>query len=105
MVNLFLLVAIILCVFGLGWLALAMDVHWKQVRTDQLSAARVKIMRCLGSVALLASFLFCLAVDHVSMASLVWIMLLAASALTIAFTLSWYPRLLSPLIVWIRVVK
>lgn len=105
MVNLFLIVAFILCVSGLAWFALAMEVHWKQVRTDQLSKSTVKIMRYLGGAALFASLLFCLAADHPSMASLVWIMLLAASALIIAFTLSWCPGLLALLVVWVKDVK
>jgi hypothetical protein len=55
-------------------------------------------MRCLGALALLASLLLCLRVDHASMAALVWVMGLVAAALLVAFTLSWKPRLLRALV-------
>ena len=85
---------------GLGWLALAMDVHWAQVRgaTPQ-SPALVRRLRVLGVAGLAAALALCLAVDHASMAVLVWVMALAAAALAIAFTLTWraqWLRLLLP---------
>jgi len=40
---------------------------------------------------------FCLTADHASMAALVWVMGLAASALAIAFALTWKPQ-------WLRVM-
>lgn len=102
MVNLLLVAAAVLCFLGMAWLALAMDGHWKQVRKDRLTEFRVRLLRRLGSLSLLASMLFCLAADHASMASLVWVMLLAASALGVAFTFTWRPRLLSLLVVWAK---
>ena len=36
------------------------------------------------------------------MAALVWVMALAAAALVVAFTLSWRPRWLAPLVAWVR---
>ena len=94
--NLLLLATIILCVSGMAWLALAMDVHWKQVNTGMPSLKNVRKLRIVGYAALFISLVCCLVVDHPTMASLVWIMLLAGSALTIAFTLSWRPH-------WLRV--
>jgi hypothetical protein len=94
--NLLLVAAMVLCVSGMAWLALAMDVHWKQVSTGAQPPQAVRGLRILGYAALAGSLACCLAVDHPSMASLVWIMLLAGSALTIAFTLSWRPH-------WLRV--
>lgn len=94
--NLLLLAAIILCVSGMAWLALAMDVHWKQVNSKSIPTQAVRQLRILGYSALFCSLVCCLVVDHATMASLVWIMLLAGSALTIAFTLSWRPH-------WLRV--
>ena len=94
---------LILCVAGFAWLALAMDVHWQQVRADAVPGRSTKLgLRLLGAVAMALSLWLCLSVDHATMASLVWIMLLIASALTIAFTLAWRPRWLNPLVVWIR---
>lgn len=102
MVNLLLAAATLLCVLGCAWLALAMDVHWKQVRTDQPSESTAKVLRVLGSLSLFASLVLCLFTDHASMASLVWVMLLAAATLIVAFTFSWRPRLFSVLIVWAK---
>lgn len=92
--NLLLTAAAVLCVSGMAWLALAMDVHWKQVNKNPQSTQTVKVLRILGYAALFVSLVCCLAVDHATMASLVWIMLLAGSALSVALTLSWRPRLL-----------
>lgn len=83
-------------VAGLSWLALAMDVHWRQVRDSRPRAAStVIVLRILGALALALSFFLCLRVDHVSMASLVWVMSLAAAALLVTFTLAWKPRWLA----------
>ena len=87
-----LLVAFVVTVAGMGWLALLLEAHWAQVRGTSAPAptegARWRL-RLLGSVALLASLGLCLAVDHASMAVLVWVMLVAAAALLITLTLTW----------------
>lgn len=81
---------------GLAWLALAMDAHWRQVRgTQPRTTGSVILLRLLGLLALALSLLLCLQVDHVSMAVLVWVMSLAAAALSVAFTLAWRPRWLA----------
>ncbi|HEY0894258.1 MAG TPA: DUF3325 domain-containing protein [Cellvibrio sp.] len=95
-----LLGAFIATLTGMGWLALAMNAHWKQVCDGSPSATTSIVLRSLGGSALLVSLLLCLGVDHASMASLVWVMLLAASAMSIAFILTWRPRLLSLLVIW-----
>ncbi|MBP8205011.1 MAG: DUF3325 domain-containing protein [Giesbergeria sp.] len=90
-------------VLGMAWLALAMESHWEQVRgTAPLPARTVRALRWLGTVGLGASLALCLAVDHASMAALVWVMGLAASALAVAFTLTWRPRWLAALMPWVR---
>lgn len=95
--------ALICCFAGFGWLALAMDVHWQQVRDDALPARSTRrYLRLLGAVAVGLSLAVCLAVDHATMASLVWVMLLIASSLGVAFTLTWRPRWLAALVFWIR---
>lgn len=95
--------ALLACVLGFGWLALAMEPHWRQVRGDvPISRGVVTVLRALGASALLVSLVLCLQVDHVSMASLVWIMALAAAALIITFTLAWRPRTLAWLVAWVR---
>lgn len=96
-------VALVANLTGLAWLALSMDVHWEQVRGPVPPArGTVVLLRWLGAAVVAASLAVCLSVDHGSMASLVWFMVLAGSALLIAFTLAWKPRLLAPLVAWVR---
>lgn len=94
-----LILAAISCLVGLGWLALAMNVHWQQVMetSSTLSAQKRKTLRILGSVGLLVSAVFCFAADRPSMAVLVWLMLLAASAPSIGMLLAWRPQ-------WLRIL-
>ena len=96
--------ALLSSVFGMAWLALGMKVHWQQVRggDSESSAATTRVLRVLGFAALLLSFVLCFTADHPSIAILVWVMSLAAAALSVAFTLSWRPRLLAPLVGWVR---
>lgn len=89
--------ALVACVLGMGWLALAMEVHWAQVRSGPLSGSGVWRLRVCGALGLGAALLLCLAVDHASMAALVWVMALGASALLVALALSWRPRWLGVL--------
>jgi hypothetical protein len=44
--------------------------------------------------------MLCLLADTATMAVLVWMMLLAIAAASIAFVLSSQPRLLAPLVAW-----
>lgn len=91
---------------GLGWLALSMEVHWEQVRgSEPLPRSAMLALRWLGAAGVLGSLALCLAVDHASMASLVWFMTLACSALAVAFTLSWRPGLLAVLLAWLPRAK
>jgi uncharacterized membrane protein len=99
--ELMLLGALVSSVAGMGWLALAMDVHWEQVRgKTPRSPALTRGLRVLGGLALLVSLVLCLAVDHATMASLVWVMAIAVAALIIALALAWRARWLAPLVFW-----
>jgi Protein of unknown function (DUF3325) len=104
MKALLLLAAYLSCVLGWSCLALAMETHWQQVRADTsaLGQGTVRLLRGLGAAGLLGSLLLCLRADHASMASLVWVLTLTVAALSVAFTLTWRPRLLAPLVLWIR---
>ncbi|WP_133490008.1 DUF3325 domain-containing protein [Alcanivorax sp. 24] len=94
--NIMLSVALILSVAGMGWFALALDTHWKQVCGKQpRGQASSRVLRGLGGAALSLSLILCLKVDHPTMAALVWIMALAGAALIVAFTLSWRPHWLA----------
>ncbi|WP_311220725.1 MULTISPECIES: DUF3325 domain-containing protein [unclassified Acidovorax] len=100
---LLLTLALIASTLGLAWLALSMEVHWEQVRGAGAALPRrtAVVLRWLGAVALVASFALCIAVDHPSMASLVWFMSLAGGALATAFTLTWRAHWLRPLVAWV----
>lgn len=95
-------VAVAACVAGMGWLALAMPAHAQQVWGAAASPATVRVLRVLGAHALAVSLVLCLAVDHASMAVLVWVMALAGAALAVAFTLSWRAHWLRVLAPWVR---
>lgn len=87
---------------GMGWLALSMEVHARQVWARALPARGARLLRVLGALGITAALLLCLAVDHASMAVLVWVMALAGAALVVAFTLSTRPTRLRVLAPWIR---
>lgn len=94
--TLLLLAALLTSVLGLAWFALAKETHWRQLqRARPLTDSTRWRLRALGTAALLASFALCLAADHVSMAALVWVMVLAPAALLVTFVLSWRPRWLA----------
>lgn len=98
---LLLLLALLACMAGMGWLALSMDVHWSQVRADAPHPpALVKTLRLGGAGALLLALVLCLTVDSPSIAVLVWFMALAGATLAIAFTLSWRASILGMLVFW-----
>ena len=85
---LFLALAFAASVSGMGFLALAMPPHWEQVSAPRpFPAGKARSVRVLGAVALALSLVLCFVADHPSMAPLVWVMSLAASALVVAFTL------------------
>lgn len=98
------LTAAVLCsTAGMAWLAVAMKPHWKQVRgSSPMSAHTAVTLRVLGGSSLAAALVLCWLADHPSMAPLVFVMTLTASALVVAFTLAWRPRLLSVLVLWLR---
>lgn len=91
---LWLIAAVISTLVGMGWLALAYDTHWQQVFPKHTVQPLVQRLRVAGWTLLLVSAGCCLMADHPSMAVLVWIMLLAVAAMTIAMVLSRQPVLL-----------
>ncbi|HSV59081.1 MAG TPA: DUF3325 domain-containing protein [Variovorax sp.] len=95
------LAAVLANLVGLAWIALAMEPHWEQVRSDPLHAGRAAMLRVLGASAIAGSALLCLWADHATMAWLVWTMALTAAAIVLAFALAWRPRLLAPLLAWV----
>lgn len=94
--SLLLLLALLSCVCGMAWLALAMDVHWRQVVTAGTPASGM--LRLAGVVALLVSLGLCLLADHPSIAVLVWVMAMAGAAPGVALVLAWRPQWLKYLV-------
>jgi len=94
---LWLALAAVLSLTGMTWQALAMEVHWGQVmhRPAAASAGTRRLLRTLSAVALPLSLLTCLMADRPSMAVLVWVMLMAGSAVAVALLLAYRPRLLA----------
>ncbi len=97
--SLLLSLAFLCCVSGTAWLSLAMEVHWQQVKGPQvqLPPGTALTLRAAGITALLLSMLLCGQADHASMAALVWIMSVSASAMLVALALAWRPGWLAPL--------
>ena len=96
-------ISFLLTVVGLAWFAFAMERHWRQVFDGvPLAAATSRRLRLAGGAALLGSLLACLAQDHASMASLVFVMFLAVAAALVALLLAWRPRWLRPLLAFAR---
>jgi hypothetical protein len=94
--------ALLMAVAGMAWLALAMPVHAHQAWGELPSPRARRVLRGLGYVALGTALVLCLRVDHASMAVLVWVMALAAGALSTALVLAWHPRRLRLLAPWVR---
>jgi hypothetical protein len=93
---LYLTVAALCCFLGMAWLALAMDVHWAQVKQIPLanSCPPKVTLKVLGCTALSVSLVLCLMADRPSIAGLVWIMLMIGSAVALAFALAKKPGVL-----------
>lgn len=90
--------AILVNVVGMGWFALSLDAHWHHVHCGgPRKHWTVRPLRVAGALVLLTSLGLCLAVDHPSMAALVWVMQLTLAALIVAFTLTWRAQ-------WLRAV-
>lgn len=94
--------ALLVSVASMGWLALSMQVHAQQVWGHETSARSARALRWMGGIGIVAVLALCLAVDHATMATLVWVMAVTGASLLIAFTLSSHPRWLRVLAPWVR---
>lgn len=80
---------------GMSWLALAKEMHWRQVCPS--ARQPVRTLQLAGSTALLLSLGLCFQADYPSIAVLVWVMLAGGSALVVALLLSWRSQ-------WLRIL-
>ena len=95
----YLMVAALLSMVGMAWLALSMDVHWAQVKQIPLADSHPPrvTLKLLGYTALFVSLVVCLVADRPSIAALVWMMLMSVTAVSVAWVLSKSPRSLKAL--------
>lgn len=81
--------ALVISVVGMGALALSIEIHWRQVlRSKSLSTRTRRRLRLGGAMLLIIAFLPCAAADPLSMAALVWPMLLTVAAVIVASSLT-----------------
>ena len=80
-----LFLALVVAVGGMACLALSLGAHWRQVFAE-LAQTRgaIRALRLAGAGMLGASFFLCTLADPVSMAALVWPMLLTVAAAIVA---------------------
>ena len=100
--TLWLLAAAVCAFAGMVWLALAMPMHALQAWGRLPPVAQLKRLRWMGGAAVLLALGCCLGCDHATMAVLVWVMLLAATAIATAFVLASRPRSLRLLAPWVQ---
>ena len=86
--------ALVAAIAGMAAFALAIDAHWRQVLggRPQTAAAR-GACKASGAALLGLSFTLCAMADPVSMAMLVWPMLLGVGAAAVAALLTLHGRL------------
>lgn len=89
-----LMLAVVMSLASFAWLALAMETHWQKVHEGRSTAHPAKVLRLMGWIGLAVTAVLCFMADRPSMAVLVWIMLLAATAPSVGMMLSWRPQLL-----------
>lgn len=98
-----LILGALFAVVALAAFAFAKPAHWRQIRSNEPQPrAIVQRLRAVGAIGLIASLLCCLAVDHASIAALVFVMSLAAAGLLVAFLLAWRPLLLAAPLLLVR---
>lgn len=80
---------------GFACLAMAMAEHWEQAGgVPGRHVQRRRTLRLAGTLLLCVAPLLCVWRDGPSFGVLLWLMLLSASGIAVAFTLSWRPGLL-----------
>lgn len=89
----FLSLALVAAITGMMAFSLSISAHWKQLAGDRAHPRMLRFaFRIVGGAILAASFLLCAAADPVTMAMLVWPMLLTVSAAFVAAGLTLHAR-------------
>ncbi len=83
--GILLTLALAVAVVGMAAFALANETHWRQLRgTRQQTVATRTACKALGTALIGVSFMLCVLADPVTMAILVWPMLLGVAAAIVA---------------------
>ena len=90
-------VALSMCWLGFGLLSLSQREHWTAAAAELAypSRRRVRDVRSLGALLLAAALAPCMAGHGAGFGLLLWMLLLAATAASMTFTLAWRPRWLA----------
>ena len=84
---------------GFALLALTQARPWQRVSpAPQPTRIRRLALRILGGLALLLSLVLCLVRDGPGFGALLWATMISLAAIAVAFTLTWRPSLLRPLV-------
>lgn len=93
--------AFVLCWAGFGLLALAQERHFCLFYPSFRPFTQLKrAQAAIGIIAIFLSLPLCIAAQAASFGSLLWLLLLPASAMTVALQLTWAPSALKP-IAWL----
>jgi hypothetical protein len=80
-----LFLALVVAIGGMACLALSLGAHWRQAFAERArTRGAVLGLRVTGAVLLAASFVLCATANPVSMAALVWPMMLTVAAASVA---------------------
>lgn len=83
---------------GIAWLILSLPAQWRQVHAcRQLTPYAMLTLRMLGALALPLSLALFRQGGHISLATLIWVLVIATTASFVRAILSWRPGWLAPL--------
>ncbi|OIJ43273.1 DUF3325 domain-containing protein [Massilia timonae] len=74
---------------GFACLALAMHEHWERMGWRRDGSAAPRWLRPAGPCLLLLAYGLCVWRDGASFGSLLWIVLISAASIAVAFTITW----------------
>lgn len=74
---------------GFACLALAMHEHWERMGWRRDGSAAPRWLRAAGPCLLLLAYGLCVWRDGASFGSLLWIVLISAASIAVAFTITW----------------
>lgn len=93
--------ASLLALLGFSLLALSQDRHYDRVFESNWPENRPQgVRRAIGFTALALALPLCIAADGAGFGSLLWVVLISAAAMAVAFALTWRPHWLR----WARLI-